>query len=190
MLLALTSCSASYYLISDESRAGATLENIVNAVNDNDAEALASLFSNNVLAERSDWRSSASEFIEFIDGKIITYTDPSDSGVFSSTEFEDGKKRKEIQPSVTVETTAGKYYIAILECVIDDFDEENVGIMSIYIISAENRQNDYVYRGDGNWIPGINIEKGELENEEISNCDFISSILADPHNLMLCAEYD
>ena len=98
--------------------------------------------------------------------------------------------RKEIQYSVTVETTAGKFHIAILECVTDDFDEENVGVTSIYIIKAENWQNDHVYRGDGNWTPGINIEKGEIENEEISNSNSISSILADPHYLMHRAELD
>lgn len=189
IMLTLTSCSADSFLISDEIRAEATLEKIVNAVNNNDAEALVSLFSNNVLAEKPDLLNSANEFIEFIDGEIFAYTDSAENGVFSSTEFEYGKRRKEIQPSFSVETTAGKYHIAILECLIDDYDEANVGVTSIYIINAENRHNDYVYRGDGNWTPGINIEKGEIENEEISNSNFISSILADPHNLMLRTEY-
>lgn len=190
MLLAFSSCSVIDYPLSDESRAVVTLEVIVHAVNDNDAEALAYLFSYNVLTEKSDLLDTSKDFIEFVGGEIITYSDPADNGISPYEEFEYDKIRKEIQYSVTVETTAGKYHIAILECVIDDFDEENVGVTSIYIINAENWQNDYVYRGDGNWTPGINIEKGEIENEEISNNNFISSILADPHNLMLCAELD
>ncbi|MBR6578819.1 MAG: DUF5104 domain-containing protein [Clostridia bacterium] len=190
MLLALSSCSVIDYPLSDESRAVVTLEVIVHAVNDNEAEALAYLFSYNVLTEKSDLLDTSKDFIEFVGGKIITYSNPADNGIPSYEEFEYGKIRKEIQYSVTVETTAGKYHIAILECVTDDFDEENVGVISIYIIKAENWQNDHVYRGDGNWTPGINIEKGEIENEEISNNNFISSILADPHNLMLCAAFD
>ncbi|MBQ3229233.1 MAG: DUF5104 domain-containing protein [Clostridia bacterium] len=190
MLLALSSCSVIDYPLSDESRAVVTLEVTVHAVNDNDAEALAYLFSYNVLTEKSDLLDTSKDFIEFVGGEIITYSEPADNGISSYEEFEYGKMRKEIQYSVTVETTAGKFHIAILECVTDDFDEENVGVTSIYIINAENWQNDYVYRGDGNWTPGINIEKGEIENEEISNSNYISSVIADPHNLMLCAAFD
>ena len=190
MLLALSSCFVIDYPLSDESRAVVTLEVIVHAVNDNDAEALAYLFSYNVLTEKSDLLDTSKDFIEFVGGEIITYSEPADNGISSYEEFEYGKMRKEIQHSVTIETTLGRYYIAILECVIDDFDEENVGVTSIYIIKAENWQNDHVYRGDGNWTPGINIEKGEIENEEISNSNYISSVIADPRNLMLCAAFD
>ena len=179
MILALSSCSVVDYPLSDESRAVVTLEVIVHAVSDNEAEALAYFFSNNVLTEKSDLLDASKDFIEFVGGEIITYSNPADNGISSYEEFEYGKIRKEIQYSVTVETTAGKYHIAILECVT-----------SIYIINAENWQNDHVYRGDGNWTPGINIEKGEIENEEISNSNSISSILADPHNLMHRAELD
>ena len=186
----LVSCSVVGYPLSDESRAVVTLEVIVHAVNDNDAEALAYLFSYNVLTEKSDLLDTSKDFIEFVGGEIITYSEPADNGISSYEEFEYGKIRKEIQYSVTVETTVGKYHIAILECVADDFDEENIGVTSIYIIKAENWQKDVVYRGDGNWTPGINIEKGEFENEEISNSNSISSILADPHNLMHRAELD
>ena len=190
MLLAFSSCSVIDYPLSDESSAVVTLEVIVHAVNDNDAEALAYLFSYNVLTEKSDLLDTSKDFIEFVGGEIITYSEPADNGISSYEEFEYGKIRKEIQYSVTVETTAGKFHIAILECVTDDFDEENVGVTSIYIIKAENWQNDHVYRGDGNWTPGINIEKGEIENEEISNSNYISSVIADPHNLMHRAELD
>lgn len=188
-LFALTSCSVGDYLLSDESRAVITLEVIAHAVNDNDAESLAYLFSSNVLTDNSDLLDTSKEFIEFVGGEIITYSDPADNGISSSQEFEYGKMRKEIQYSVTVETTSGRYHIAILECVIDDFDEENVGVTSIYIINAENWQSDYVYRGDGHWTPGINIEKGEFENEEINNYNSICSILAAPNDIMLRAEY-
>ncbi len=190
IVLYLASCSVGDYLLSDESRAVVTLEVIVHAVNDNDAEALAYLFSNNVLTEKSDFLDTSKVFIEFVGGEIITYSEPADNGISSSEEFEYGKMRKEIQHSVTIETTSGRYHIAILECVIDDFDEENVGVTSIYIINAENWQNDYVYRGDGNWTPGINIEKGAFENEEISNCNYVCYVLAHSRDFMFCTEYD
>ena len=54
IMLVFVSCSVIDYPLSDESRAVVTLEVIVHAVNDNDAEALAYLFSYNVLTEKSD----------------------------------------------------------------------------------------------------------------------------------------
>ena len=105
MLLALSSCSVISPL-SDESRAVVTLEVIVHAVNDNDAEELAYLFSYNVLTEKSDLLDTSKDFIEFVGGEIITYSNPADNGISSYEEFEYGKIRKEIRYSVTVETTA------------------------------------------------------------------------------------
>ena len=56
-----------------------------------------------------------------------------------------------------LETSAQKYYIAIRECTKDDFDNNNVGVISIYIIKSDDWDEDYIYRGDGKWTPGINI---------------------------------
>ena len=72
---------------------------------------------------------------------------------------EDGKKRKEIQSAFCINTTESTYYIAIKECILDEFDDSNVGVVSIYIIESKNWIDDCVYRGDGKWIPGINIEE-------------------------------
>ena len=64
---------------------------------------------------------------------------------------------KIIQSAFYLETSARKYYIAIRECTKDDFDNNNVGVISIYIIKSEDWDEDYIYRGDGKWTPGINI---------------------------------
>ena len=55
-----------------------------------------------------------------------------------------------------------KYYVAIKECTVDESDEANIGILSVYIIEAENWVEDYVYRGDGEWIPGIHIVTSQM----------------------------
>ena len=45
------------------------------------------------------------------------------------------------------------------ECTKDDFDQDNIGLLSIYIIKSEDWKEDCVYRGDGKWTPGIHIDK-------------------------------
>ena len=62
-----------------------------------------------------------------------------------------------MQSTFSVETESRKYYLAIRECIDDDFDNKNIGVVSIYIIDAENWKEDYLYRGDGKWSQGINI---------------------------------
>ncbi|MBQ8276747.1 MAG: DUF5104 domain-containing protein [Clostridia bacterium] len=65
-----------------------------------------------------------------------------------------------MQPCFTLETTEGTYYIAIKECVQDEFDGNNVGVMSFYIIEEKNWDKDYIYRAGGatEMDLGIHIE--------------------------------
>ena len=43
------------------------------------------------------------------------------------------------------------------ECTRDDYNDDNVGMVSMYVIGSENWGKDYVYRGNAEWTPGINI---------------------------------
>ena len=52
-------------------------------------------------------------------------------------------KKTGMPASWIVETSAQKYYIAIRECTKDDFDNNNVGVISIYIIKSEDWDPDY-----------------------------------------------
>ena len=97
------------------------------------------------------------KFFAFIHGDIVAFSSASEAGVGTDYRIESGKKRKEIQSAFCISTTENTYYIAIKECIKDEFDDNNIGIMSIYIIESNNWTENYVYRGDGKWIPGINI---------------------------------
>ena len=63
-----------------------------------------------------------------------------------------------IQPVFDIETSEQKYHVAMKECTIDEFNSDNVGVMSIYIIKDEDWKEDYIYLGHGKWELGINID--------------------------------
>ena len=164
LMFLLTSCSfgglnMGIFDEDDESIANNTFKQIVNAIKCQDKTALETLFSEKVHEEVSNFDVDATDFLNFIQGEITSFDDAAEAGVGTDGEIEYGKKRKEIQSSFGVETSEQKYYIAIRECTVDTFDPDNVGIKSIYIINAKDWKEDYVYRGDGKWTPGIVIDQ-------------------------------
>ena len=146
----------------DEKIADKTFNKIISAIRLEDDSKIVDLFSNAIKSE-DDLSKPAMTFIKCIRGDIISFSSASEAGVGADYKTETGKKRKEIQSAFCINTTESSYYIAIKECVKDEFDDNNIGIMSIYIIESSNWTEDYVYRGDGKWNPGINIVDSFVE---------------------------
>lgn len=140
----------------DERIADATFNEIIDAINCKDDLKITEMFAKTIQDEENLLQSSL-KLIDFIHGDITSISSASEGGVGTDYETNRGKKRKEIQSSFCVVTTEAQYYIAVKECVKDDFNSDNEGIISIYIIESSDWSNDYVYRGDGKWIRGINI---------------------------------
>ena len=140
----------------DEKIADKTFNEIITAIRLEDDSKIVDMFSNAIKSE-DNLSQSALMFFDFIHGDIVSFSSASEAGVGTDYRTESGKKRKEIQSAFCISTTENIYYIAIKECIKDEFDDNNIGIMSIYIIESNNWTEDYVYRGDGKWIPGINI---------------------------------
>ena len=144
-------------LVDNAEVANNTFQKIITAVSNRDANAIKKLFSNNVKQQVDDMDEKISELFEFIQGDIISYSDAKDRGVGVSTKTEHGKRRKDIQPCFCLTTSMHTYYFAIRECMVDTFDPNNEGLLSIYIIDADDWTEAYVYRGDSAWTPGINV---------------------------------
>ena len=161
LVLTFTSCSnggtnMGVFGDNDEKIADKTFEKIINAIKSNNNSKMVDMFSHSVKSE-VDLSQSVSMFYDFIQGDIVSFSSASEAGVGADYETESGKKRKEIQSAFCIITTENTYYITVKECVKDEIDDNNIGIVSIYIIESKNWKEDYVYRGDGKWIPGINI---------------------------------
>lgn len=140
----------------DEKNADKTFNEIVNAIRLKDDSKIVDMFSNAIKGE-DDLSQSAVRFVNYIHGDIISFSSASEAGVGADYKTENGKKRKEIQSAFCINTTESTYYIAIKECIKNGFDDNNIGLLSIYIIESANWTEDYVYRGDGKWVQGINI---------------------------------
>ena len=79
-------------------------------------------------------------------------------GVAASVQKDDGKTNKELEAVFSFKTNQEVFHVAMKICTINTFDRKNVGVKSIYIINANDWQNDCVYRGGGKWSPGIIFE--------------------------------
>lgn len=144
------------FINNNEKIADNTFNKIIDAIKTKDNSKIVDIFSNSVKST-DELSLSASKFVDYIQGDIISFSSASESGVGTDHKKEDGKTKKEIQSAFCIKTTQNTYYIAIKECIKDEFDENNVGVLSIYIIESTNWKNDYIYRGDGKWTHGINI---------------------------------
>ena len=140
----------------DEIIADKTFNKIITTIGSNDDSTMVNMFSNIVKSE-VDLSHAVLLFYDFIQGDIVSFSSASEAGVGADYQTESGKIRKEIQSAFCISTTENTYYIAIKECVKEEIDDNNIGIVSIYIMESNNWKEDHVYCGDGEWLPGINI---------------------------------
>ena len=159
LVLFLTSCDNMGIFNEDDSMiANNTFERLINKIKANDSRGIKSLFSQTVQDTTSDLEENCVDLIQFMQGDIVSISDAADGGMRVDCKTEKGKIVKTIVSTCTCETDLHKYYVAMKECTKDDFDQDNIGLLSIYIIKSEDWKEDYVYRGDGKWTPGIHIE--------------------------------
>lgn len=144
-----------------------TFERIINKIKTQDSRGIKSLFSQTVQDTTSDLEENCVDLIQFMQGDIVSISDAADGGMRVDCKTEKGKIVKTIVSTFICETDLHKYYVAMKECTKDDFDQDNIGLLSIYIIKSEDWKEDCVYRGDGKWTPGIHIGKYKSDKWEI-----------------------
>ena len=134
-----------------------TFDEIVTAIQAQDSTQIAEMFAPSIKSEE-ELLQDASMLISYIRGDIVSFSSAEDRGVGTHIEKDDGKRKEEIEASFCLETTETSYYVAMKECVINDFDNRGIGIIALHIIESGHWTEEYVYRGDGNWTPGIVID--------------------------------
>lgn len=161
VFLTFVSCSAGGKTMlfkpkNNEDVANFTFNEITNAINEQNSNRIISLFVNTIKNEY-DLSFATLELIEYIDGEIISTTSAIEAGIGTHCETSVGKRKEIIQSSFCVETSNAKYYFAIRECVRDDFNNNNEGVLSIYVIESSIWTQDYIFRGNGESKQGIVI---------------------------------
>lgn len=140
----------------DEEYADKTFNELIGAINSKNSSLLKDLFARTIHEEKNIEK-RAEDFFNFIKGNVVSYTSSSESGVGSNYTYYGEKIKKDIISSFAVKTTENTYYISIKECIYNNMDNNGIGITSLYIIQTEDWKKDFVFRGDGNWVDGINI---------------------------------
>ena len=140
----------------DKAIATETLEQIITAVLEKDEDALKHIFSQQVCEdEENHMDESIAELMDFFQGEVLEIDDS--AGVGTEEEFEHGRRKIEINSAFGVTTSEREYDIAIKQCTENSLEPSGVGVSSFYIVAAENWTVSTVFRGDGNWTPGIHI---------------------------------
>ena len=133
---------------------------IIDAISTQNATALEELFSKEVRENVGTLHEDAKTLFHFIKGNILSVSDPNEHGVDASSESNNGKIKRELQPTLCIETTDATYFIAFKVCVRDGFNPNNVGVTSLRIVDATEWPIMFVYRGGGQWPLGISIDDG------------------------------
>lgn len=133
-----------------------TANEIVDCIKRKDATSFSSLFSKK-LQQKADFSSECQAFLDYINGTVISNNSVHEGGSTEDKIRENGKTTIYTALKFSIYTTSGEYHIAFRFCSLDQKDHDNEGILSIYVIKAENYQIDAKYGGNGFWTPGINI---------------------------------
>ena len=127
---------------SDSDQATERAAVLFTAIENKDKQACEKLFAKKV-RNSQDFDKQIEELFEYFDGKVVSYEE---NGLQTSSSSEEGEQSKEY------------YRVALLDVIYDDFDSDNCGIHSLYIIKAnEDTDLTYSYWGDHKYTKGINI---------------------------------
>lgn len=159
----LNSCAIRYFLlkhgiiIGDEEAynyANAFLELALKK----DVTAMKELFAPNAISEigENQLDEMLEEFVDYF--QADSFTLKKNIGASTSERWDHGKKSKELEWPLEIITGENDYRLAIKCVAYDDWDNDNVGIWSIYIIEkSEDTDLEHPYIGDKKYRTGIYI---------------------------------
>lgn len=149
----------------DGERADQLFEEIIKALEEDNAEALKEWFSVSTCNAEEDFDESIHALLTFYDGSKVSYRR---FGPGSSAAREGSTERKEIEASYDITTTTAVYRMVIKFCTVDTENPDNIGVTSLYITKAENSDMNFAYWGSGEMNIGIHIEQPSLPEQENS----------------------
>jgi len=155
IVLLLSSCSfrGMRKVIVDDSdkKADARLEQILNALSDNDKDALKAMFSKQALSEANDFDENINYLFDFFKGTIKSWERTGFTAPMRTTR---GKKAIELISWYTVTTDKDSFSFFVIDYSIDTFNSDNVGLYALRVIKTADEDAEFTYWQDME-IPGI-----------------------------------
>ncbi len=161
IMLTCSSCSRVFLLNmsgDDRAKANERFENLLDKLESKDFEEVKALFAESA-KQTEDFDEKLSILINYYKGKSYNYDDHG-TGPGAAETIKSGRRKTEYTESYDVFTTEEAFRIFYIDIVRNDFDKDELGITSIYIIKLKNDTTpELVYVGDGKGTPGIHIAK-------------------------------
>ena len=138
---------------SEQQMADKMMADIVSALDNNDEDALKSLFSQKTIKEVDDLDQQILDIMNFYKGISRNY----EGHIFSSNDIRDGKNvKKLIEGMYKLETEHGNYRIDFDYNPVDRENPNEVGLNSLELITEETYQKEVDINGSYNWQSGAN----------------------------------
>ena len=139
---------------SPDSMADETLENIFDAMKEQDANAIVQLFSEKAIAEAEGLEKSAEELCTFFQGDVQSI----DDRMGPSYRLSKDNKVQMIWPNYDIYTTDGVYRVEFCEYTEENEEPDMLGVWCFYIIKAEVDEDLWrPYSPTDDELPGIHI---------------------------------
>lgn len=126
---------------SDDTKAAARLEQVIEAIKNKDKDAVKSLFSQKALGEVDDFDGNINDLLDFFQGEVESWKKSSGPTVFESNDR--GHVKKEVSSYYYVNTDKQKYFFLLQDYPIDTDHPDNVGLYLLLVVKAEDREKIY-----------------------------------------------
>lgn len=129
---------------SDDKKADARLEQVIEAIKSQDKDALKAIFSKQALNEADDFDGRVEYLFGFIQGKIDSWKKSDGPTVYDSNDY--GHEKKEVSSYYYVNTDKQKYFFLLRDYPVDTDHPNNVGLYMLLVVKAEDEEK--IYDGD------------------------------------------
>lgn len=129
----------------DDKKADARLEQVIEAIKNKDKDVLKSMFSKQALDETDDFDGSMDYLFDFFQGEVDSWK--SNGSIVSETNNY-GHKTKEVKSFYNVDTDKQEYLFFLLEYTVDTDHPDNVGLYTLRVIKAEDKETQFGYWQD------------------------------------------
>lgn len=158
LILTLSSCikgtPTSFLIDSDNELADTRIEQLFNAIKEQDKVALKETFSQKAIEEAKDIDDELDELLSFIQGEVVSWSRDESPVAIDTVEY--GKKTKQLEFWYNLKTNEQTYLIFLVDYPIDTIESENEGLYSLRILKIEDER-----KLTGTWddwtIPGVYI---------------------------------
>ena len=149
-MLFLSSCSMGGSRVgmlngdSDEKKAAAKLEQVIEAIKNKDKASLKALFSQKALSEAVGFDDNIEELFDFVQGEVDSWEKSSGPSVSEESNY--GHVKKVVSSYYYVNTDKQKYFFLLRDYPVDTDHPDNVGLYLLLVVKAEDEER--IWDGD------------------------------------------